>query len=225
LSDADIARLEEHLASCPSCRDAMEREQTFDASVAPVMTGVDVPSSLRGQIESHLDVERGRARRRQLARAAGLVSIAAALLLAISFPLGWWAPRIAINPDQLVQEEDGYTQLLLNRNVDAAEEFFRERGLKTELPRDFDYSLLVGLDVVNFKGHDVARLEFQVGQGRAKVYVLPRKQFSLPAQGPLDGNGSLSTVEIIDGPHDYMYLVFYFGNASRQMFMFKGLVG
>jgi hypothetical protein len=224
LSANDIAFLEGHLAACHSCRELAERERAFDASVTRAMSDVDVPSSLRHEIEEKLAVRRQGTDRRQLVRRAALISLAAVVLLALSIPLGWWTPRVSITAEQLLQDDYGDIPFVLSRNFDAAEEFFRGRGLKTELPRDFDYSLLVDLEVVNFRGHEVARLDFQSGQDRARVYVLPRKQFNVPAS-QLEADGSQCRVEIIDSARDYIYIVVLFGNANRQMFIPKALIG
>ncbi len=173
-------------------------------------------------------MEQGRQiRRRLVLRGAGLASLAAALLLALSFPLGWWNSRITIVAEQVLQDDYGDFQYVLNRNVESAEEFFLHRGLKTELPRNFDYSLLIDLEVAKFKGHDVARLDFQTGPDRARVYVLPKRQFALPNLSPasLEAPGSECRIEIINELGDYIYLVVWFGNANRQMFMTKPLVG
>jgi len=96
------------------------------------------------------------------------------------------------------------------------------------LPREFDYSLLVNLEVANLKGREVARLDFQAGTGRAHVYVLPRSQFSVPSGNPANFNdqGSGYSVEIIDNGGEYIYVVVLFGEGTtRQMFQVKQIVG
>jgi hypothetical protein len=229
LGDADSVYIEHHLATCASCRETVARDRAFDASVARAMSGVEVPSVLRNQLAARLaENDRGMRQRRRVARGSTLAALAALVVLGLSFPLGWWTPRVDITAELLLQEDFGDQLYVMNRSVDSAEGFFRNRGLKTELPRDFDYSLLVNLGVANLKGREVARLDFQAGAGRAQVYVLPRRQFNVPGANPANFSapGSGCSVEIIDSGRDYIYVVVLYGDATTlQMFQAKGLVG
>jgi hypothetical protein len=222
----DRALLEAHLASCPECRESVARERAFDESVSLAMNDVEVPSALRGQIDDRLAEGFRQVRRRRLTRSSFLAATAAAcVLLGISFSLGWWTPRSTIVPEQMAGDEDNNIQLVANRNLDAAQEFFLRRGLRTELPNYFDYGLLSNLEIVNVRGHSVARLDFQKGQDQVKILVLPRKYFSLPHQASTNATGSLCTIEIVEASRDFYFEIVWYGNAKREDFILKTLVG
>jgi len=217
------ALVERHLAECPACRESAGREQQFDAAVARAMKLVDVPAGLRAQIGVRLAAQHGRTIQRRTWQVAAL---AACVLLALSFPLGWWSSRTDIDPNQLILfEEDQNNAVVVNPSRELAQAFLRARGVDVELPTDFDYRLLTHLDVVNFHGKHVAQLEFQNGPNRAKIYVLPRRDFRLAKNAESSAQGSHCTIEIVEWSKDYLFVIVYYGEANRQNFMPRGVVG
>jgi anti-sigma factor RsiW len=217
------ALVEQHLAECPECRVVLRHEQQFDAAVARAMRSVEVPAGLRDQIGVRLAQQRGRTIHR---RAWQVVALAASVLLILSFSLGWYASRTTINADQLVQASDVQFVYEFNRSRESAADFFAARKVRVELPTDLDYGLLARLDVVEFSGKDVARLEFQSGQNRLQVYVLPSREFRLAKNASTSSVGSYCTIEVNDSPrHDYLFVFVYYGEANRQLFVPHGVVG
>ena len=97
--------------------------------------------------------------------------------------------------------------------------------MRAELPTDFDYRLLRGIDVVKLNGKEVARLEFENGPNRARVYILPRRDFQLARSAAESAAGSHCTIEVIEWSKDYLFVIVYFGEANRQLFMPRGVVG
>jgi hypothetical protein len=115
--------------------------------------------------------------------------------------------------------------LELNRSLESAEEFFRSRNMRTELPRDFDYNLLQTLSVVEMRGKPVARLDFAKGDSRARVFVLPKRDFRVQKDAPFDVMGSRCTLEVIDASPDFLFVIIYTGGGDHQMFMFRAIIG
>src|SRR5438128_7247227 len=90
------ALVERHLAECPECRESARREQQFDAAIARAMKSIEAPAGLREQIGTRLAQQRGRTIQRRTLQA---VALAASVLFAVSFPLGWWSSRTIIDPN------------------------------------------------------------------------------------------------------------------------------
>src|SRR5215471_297169 len=80
LGDEEASALAEHLAECPACAKAMDREEAFDEAVRPVMMGVPIPIGLEEKVRWAMRRSR-RARQRTMALYASLAA-AAALLMA-----------------------------------------------------------------------------------------------------------------------------------------------
>src|SRR5205085_10030638 len=106
-----------------------------------------------------------------------------------------------------------------------AEAFFPAPGFPTVVPTEFDYRMLSRLDVVNLNGKDVGMLEFTNGPNRAKIYVLPRRDFRAAKNAPESMVGSHCAVEIVEFSKDYYFVIVYFGEANRQLFKPQGIVG
>lgn len=218
----DAQAIEQHLAVCAACRGRVESDRKFDRAIARAMGDVAIPAGLRDDIRIRLAQENARVWRRGLARAS---AIAAGLLLVASIAFGWWQSRIVFSPEQFVQEQDQQVFLEFNRSLESAEEYFRSHNVRTELPRDFDYNLLQMLAIVEMKGKPVARLDFARGDARARVFVLPKRDFRLQKDTPFEVMGSRCTLEVIDASPDFLFVIIYTGGGDHQMFMFRAIVG
>jgi Putative zinc-finger len=212
--DADA--LTHHLANCADCRALVESDAAFDRAVGRAMADVTVPEGLSERIHVRLAQENARVWQRNLLR----VSAAAALLLAALFGgLAVFNSRVPITPEEFVSLEDRLFVNKLNFDANSVVEYFRsQRGLRTDVPRDLDYSLLLSLEVVDWKGKQVARLDFQRDQARAKVLVLPKRDFRIGKDVATILEGSSCSVEMSDGPGDFLFVFIFFNGANRQMF-------
>jgi hypothetical protein len=217
------AVVERHLAECPLCRDAARREQQFDAAVSRAMRSVEVPAGLREQIGTGLAQQRGRTLQR---RTLAVVALAASVLVALSFPLGWWSSHKTIDLDQIITDEDTRFVISHGTSREMVEQYFKGRGVRAEYPTDFDYRMLTNIDVVNLNGIDVAMLEFTNGpNNRARIYILPRRDFRVAKNAPEALVGSNATVEVVEFSRDYYFVIVYFGEAKREHFVSRGIVG
>lgn len=220
----DAEALARHVDQCSSCRALVAAEQSFDRAVAKAMTDVPAREDLRGQIGVRLAQESARVWRRHLLQVATAASI---LLVALVLGFGWWSSKIDFEPEQYIEqvEEPNFVRIN-NSSLESAEEYFRSRNLKTELPRALDYSLLKQLEVAEMKGKPVARLDFARGEARAKVYVLPKRQFRVGKNAAREAIGSNCTVEVDDSSsRDYLFVIVYFGGGNRQMFQPQAVIG
>src|ERR1051326_7189381 len=179
----DRDRLAEHVASCAECRQLAEQEMAFDAARSRAMGDVEVPGGLRDRIVSRMGEQKGKAVWRRVYRYSGAAAaLAAAIVLAISFPLGWWSKQTTISAPQLITEWEYPQQFVVLHSADRAQSFFSDQGLRTEIPNDFDFAFLRNMEVVTYHGHNVAQLDFANGQFRARIVVLPKKHFKFDAQ-------------------------------------------
>jgi hypothetical protein len=211
LSAEDRQALEEHLAQCPECGATISRERAFHGRVSQAMLAVPVPDSLRAQLHTALAIDRSRVWRRKIIQ----VTAAAAAVLLIAFAgWTWWNRPQSVDLGSLAQLEE--------QQVGASPEmvniFFESKGARMDWPPDFDPNLLRDEKMVDFKGRQVPQLIFQRGEGMAKVYVLRKSQFKMAKGGPRNWVGSKNcTLEVIEGP-DYLFVVVYIGDVSRQHF-------
>ena len=219
LAEEDAAEFAAHVGACQDCGAIASREQSFDRAVGNAMNAIEVPAGLREAIHTRMAQEHARVWRRGLLPAA---AVAALLFLTAFIGYQWWNAPIEVSPDQLVAEQGPWNVGAFNDNFQTATEFFQARRLRTALPDDLDYKLLLNLDVVEFKGKPVATLDFQKGQARAKVYILPKQKFRFPKNSPREISGSGWTIEVTDGPGEFLTVIVYFGGGTRQMFQIQG---
>jgi hypothetical protein len=104
-------------------------------------------------------------------------------------------------------------------------EYFRKQGMVAEIPDDFDWSALAWREVAEFKGRQVARLDFQRGEAKAQIYVLPKSHFRLEKNAPLKYESSRCTVEVVDVSKDVLVVIVYQSPATRQHFQKNAIVG
>ncbi len=216
----EFEAIEQHLTVCSQCRALSASERAFDRAVSKAMNDIMAPSELRDAISIRLAQENARVWRRRLAQVA---SLAILLLMIATVGFGYWRSRIEFTPEQFAQSEDEQSW---QHSLESAEEFFKVRNLRTDIPRDFDYRLLQSLDVVEMRGKPVARLDFARDGKRAKVYVLPKRDFKLRKGAGLVAAGSSVTVEVVDARSaDFVFVIVYSGGANHQDFVVQAVVG
>jgi hypothetical protein len=222
LGAEDWLAIDNHLATCDTCRALVEDERAFDRAIGQAMHTVTIPVNLREAINRRLEQEPSRNWR---FRVPPWAAVAATFLLIALLTWRWYATRPLIDPTQWAEWEDQQFVLTYNGSRDSVIEFFQSRGLKTFVPADFDYTLLTRLDVIDIEGTPVATLAFQKGDHRAKVYVIPRRHFRVPNLPVSPATGSHCTVELVEVSRDYVLLIVYFGEANRQFFFIPGMIG
>ncbi len=205
LAAEDAAALERHLATCPACAAAFQRENSFDASVGHAMKTVPVPTGLRDKLLADSFARRGAALRRQAYTTAGA---AACLLLAVGLITGViWASRPAFNTHTLATE--------FSRNVEAPDHVTREwllaEGLPTTLPLDFDFRYATFRGTMPHQGKDVPVIQFVVPNANgqrmeARVLIVSSSQFDLKDLSPAQDSFCTVVVEVRDG---YAYVILF----------------
>ncbi len=173
--DADAqAALRSHLEKCPTCAAWLQRESRLDEHLGKALRDVVVPVGLKQRILSKLALQPRRIPRSWMAAAA-------CFLLALGMGGAWafWpSPRLSI--DDITSIADRGEQ---HATPEAVEAWFREHRLTMAAPREYDYSYLQSLEVVEFKGRRVPKLIFyreRVGRATmAEVLVLSTAQFQL----------------------------------------------
>src|SRR5262245_52641140 len=218
LGPEDTAELNAHLAVCPQCAAQAGAERSFDAAVGRAMTAVAIPLDLKAQIDARLARARGPRWRRSLAQ---LTAAAALVLVGSLIWLGTYKTPVQAEP--IADALEG--EYIIVKNEDTAKDFFRQRGVIAEIPEDFDWSAVVWHDVAKFKGHDVAKLDFQRGEAKAHVYVLPKSHFRIEKGAPLKYESSYYVVEVIDLSKDVIVFVVYESGSMRQHFQKNAIVG
>jgi putative zinc finger protein len=167
--------LETHLSGCPDCRGLAASESRFDDCLGAAMPRVPVPAGLKARIYQKL------ARRRRPKRWHW---VAAALLL-LAAGLGGYLAFMS-SPEEF----DPSTFQITTDNdsampPEAVEAKFLAMGITMKTPREFNYQLLDGSEVVELQGRRVPMLRFYTRAGNqgalAHVYALSTQQFKLPA--------------------------------------------
>jgi hypothetical protein len=219
LGPEDTAELNAHLASCPQCAAQARAERSFDAAVGQAMTAVAVPLDLKAQIDARLARARGPRWRRSLAQ----LSAAAAALLLVASLIWLGTYKTPVQAEYIAVNWDNYVSDL--RDPDRVKDYFRQQGMVVEIPDDFDWDALYWRDVTDFKGHQVARLDFQRGEAKAHIFVLPKSHFRIEKGAPTKYESSRCTVELIDWSKDVIVLIVYQSGATRQNFQKNAIVG
>jgi hypothetical protein len=173
--DADAqAALRFHLDQCPACAAWLERERRLDEHLGKAVRDVPVPDGLSRQILDKLA--------RQPRRFSPvLLASAACLLLAIGSAATWvfWpSPRLSFDDiSNLVARGEQHA------TPESVEAWFRDQRLTMAAPREYDYTYLQSLEVIEFQGRRVPKLIFYRERGGratlADVLVLSSRQFRL----------------------------------------------
>lgn len=223
LTADDTAEIERHLATCADCASWARAERAFDAKVGQAMRDVPVPAQMQENVVTRLAVERGRVWRKQALRVSAAV-VAAVVILALGF--GWWsAAKIEVSAEAVARHSDEKYVSVQNLDVGSIATFFRSHGVRFQMPPDFDVRLINEYGVAQFDGHTVAKIDYSRDNAQAHVYVLPKRHFKFAKGSEGITPGSLVTVELLDVPGDFLYVVVYVGDARREHFRKVEIVG
>jgi hypothetical protein len=215
LGSEERAEFDAHVGSCARCAAIVSAERSFDEAIASAIRDLPTPAGLKNQISARLAIQQGHVFRRQMLKATA----AAAALLIVTLTLGWWASlKSEVSADDLARLKDGELQFVVDFRSDDIEGYFRQQGLRVQLYPDFDPAYLVNFDIVEFKGHRAARLDYQHNDARARVYVLSKRQFRMNKEGGSAVSGSNCSVEIVDMPN-LIYVIVYQFDAKRENFL------
>lgn len=214
LDDADAEALHIHLCACSECGALADAESQLDARLRRAMRAVPVPSDLPDRLLAQLQQQRRRWYRRHVFWPVG---VAAALLLTITAGLLLMDRRIVPNAERLGDEALSLT----GAAADQVERWFREQGVITRVPREFNYALLTACQLERFEGvPDVPVLVFRRDNAWAKVYVLSGRRFYLEKaleQRWASGGLLVELREFRDDRH-YAYLVLCTGAPLDAFF-------
>ena len=173
--DADAqAALRSHLEKCPACSAWLERERRLDEHLGKALRDVLVPDGLKSKILTRLALQPRRVPRSWMAAAA-------CVLVALGLSGSWYFwpnPRLSIDDIQRIAQRGEE-----HATPESVEAWFRERRLTMAAPREYDYTFLQSLEVVEFKGRRVPKLIFYRERSSrstmAEVLVLSTAQFQL----------------------------------------------
>ncbi len=203
--DADAqAALRFHLEKCPACTAWMERESRLDHHLGRAVRDVAVPAGLQQRILGKLALQPRRAPRALLAAAACALVVFG---LAGTWFL-WPNPRLSFDDiSSLVARGEQHA------TPESVEAWFREQRLTMAAPREYDYTYLQSLEVVEFQGRRVPKLIFYRERASratmAEVLVLSSAQFRLDALQAIDRLAVRSKVvslrQDVDSP-EYFFL-------------------
>jgi hypothetical protein len=231
--DRDEAQaLEGHLAVCPDCSGVARVARQFDRQLGRAMCQVEAPPSLRANILSRMDTERGSYYRRKAAWGTRVaVGLAACLLLSL-----WlWNMHVGKKPyfNVAALRDELFEQQLLAPNQQKVDEFLAYHHVAA--PSDFNYKYLVHYGTIDCQGKQVPFLLFtrpeqdpqhQERNLSARVYIVSDDQFDPRSLQPQErtGTGGYSTEVRRPSDGNYAYVIIYTGedpapflaNGSQQ---------
>ncbi|MGE3803718.1 MAG: anti-sigma factor [Gemmataceae bacterium] len=217
LDAGEAEALEHHLHECPECAQVARAERAFERRVAQAMVDVPIPPLLREKLHERLEAETGAERRGRLRRQAFYVAAAASLLIGALVGLEWYRNHQLVSVDLIQAQGEEYAQLI-NPSRNSLDQWLVDHQLGVQPPEDFNFDLLKGYYLTEYKGKRVAMLEFSDGQQRARVYLLRGDQFDLAAlaAGPQEaGSGCRAEVRWdADNPRR-AFLIFYTGDSLK----------
>lgn len=173
LADAERAEVEQHLRGCEPCRDAVNRESRFRASLQQAMRAVRAPNSLRDQVAARIR-EAGAPRVPRwvptLAYAAGVAAIAALGYAIVANTLSTPGPE---QRALAIHQESQNTEVLGDRG--RVESFLRARApFAFRLPvADSDQVRLVGARITRLDGVPAVVYLYDAGGRRFTVAQYP----------------------------------------------------
>lgn len=171
LADRERAEVEQHLRSCPTCREAVQRESRFRDSLRETMRAMRAPSSLREQVTARIREGAGARTPRwvpTLAYAAGIAAVAALGYALVATTLSTPEPEQRV---LAIHRESRDTEVLGDRG--RVESFLRARApFAYRLPIEESEGVrLVGARIVRLDGvpavvylYDAGGRQFTVAQ-------------------------------------------------------------
>jgi hypothetical protein len=217
LDAREAAALEQHLAGCPECQSAARIERQVEEQLRAAMQAVPVPAGIRQDLIARLRAERHVGWQKRWAMRG--FAAAAAVLLAFWGLQAWLYPRTALDVDSIVMQE-----IMTPRSPEEAEARFREWGVRTVAPTQFNYRLLAFCELAEFQGKRTPHLVFytQAPQGMlvARVYILSDREFDLrrfAEGGEFGGSGSFK-VHVAPQPDSHLAYFILFNSEDLKPF-------
>jgi hypothetical protein len=228
LDAAETKSLEGHLSGCADCAAFAQAENDFDNALETAMIRVPMPEGLKARILRHVTS----ARRPRPWRWAAAATVLAAIglggyLVLTSGPEDFDAARFVEN------------QVDIKASPESVEAWLSSQlGIEVTAPREFNFNLLDGQDIAVVQGCKVGKLTFR-SESRAAlahVYIMPTRQFNVPALQQADGAmrsdwpddisipASTHNVRIRRSSNvtDFFYLIVY-TSASLEPFLLQGI--
>lgn len=217
LDAPERAALREHLEKCPDCTAISHAERHADETLGRVLRDVLAPADLKQKVMKRLAAERGVAQWHALKRVA---PAAAAVLLCVIFGGTAWhlwpLPDVSVNDAvEFARHDDALVEKQWSE--EQARNFLADRGLRVQLPDEFDFRFLRQVEVAEFKNRRVAKLSFltelQNGQtAKADVLILPHRQFRVDKLPVQDVNDATNLRFL--HRDDFTYVIFYRDNID-----------
>jgi hypothetical protein len=194
---ADVTgALDAHCAGCPECAADARSAALFDRAMVSAMKAVPVPAGLREKLFTQASAKQGAILRRKMYQTAAACA-AALVLLAIIFGV-FSNTRPKVDTDELVRIADER----VSNPEEATKRWLVAQKLPDELPKPFDYNLLVDWDTKEIQGRKVPVLVFRSSlpndNGFAKVYIF-REDGRFDLKGLQDAQASSARAQVIVG--------------------------
>jgi hypothetical protein len=221
MEPADLALLDEHIATCPDCGPLAQATRQADDSIGRAMRAVPVPDGLRTRLTTHLTAARGAWWRHSVLRAGTVgvgVILAAGALYALTRPgLDLTAEAARVNAESGLWKPD-------DQGRDDANERLRALGAPPAAPEDFDYHQLKLVERSDSHGvRSAPTLLFTRGDAYAKVVLV--REGDVKNLGELDGktgedSGCWVTVRRVPDRRGWFYIITTY-NKPLQFFQRK----
>jgi hypothetical protein len=215
LATEEAHALQAHLEHCGDCSKLALADARWDEQLTRAINAVEVPERLAALLKTSASVESSRIWR---AKAWRYTAVVASACIVVSLAIGWWATnKQSLDTQRLAEQEDLRESFVLVRTQETAEAYFRNQGLRVQLPSDFDYGFMSSLEVVEIEGHKAAQVEFQRGEHRARLVVFSRRNFRIAKNAERTAAASHCVVELSQNS-DFVFLVIFYGESRRQHF-------
>jgi hypothetical protein len=210
--------LEDHFADCPACARVARNERQVDEHLRTAMSAILVPNDLPTRLLAHLAAQRAAWYRGWPGRhPAWACLVAAALLLMVGSGIYWFF-RAKPSIDLDIVLNDANEQL--GASAQQVQQWFQGRGIRAEVPQEFNYAYVVSYAEESLYGRRVPRLLFVRGQNQAYIYIVSTSQFDLrTALQQLRAGSGDYTVELREHPENrkVAYLIIYTGGSLEWL--------
>jgi hypothetical protein len=216
LDRAEIAALDDHLASCPECDALCRAERAVDQQIARAMRAVPIPPGLEERIRARL-ASPAPARRPAFWR----VAAAAAVLLLCS----WVGYRAwTVRPPVFAIDEYWHAIRFQRPTFETVQADLRRLGHgQVQPPANYNYEYLVAWGVTQLQGQVVPQLVFVRDPDRhqpgayAQVLILSADRFDLSALADFQPEDGYARRLIVQEGLRQAFLVVHTGGDLRWL--------